>query len=310
MELRILGSGSCAPSKVRNCPGYLLKVKGKTLLIDAGPGTYTSLCQLGIDFQSIDEIFISHMHLDHVNDLSAILFTRKHCSGPENETLPVIHGPEGFEADFFNLMGAYGTQIISGEQVYTVVEHLPDSETYQTYQTGQIFVRGYAMEHSMPTVGYRFEHLLNSNMPLNEPAVVELETEEDEKVDLKVTKTKRNKKKKREEDVEDDVEEEVKPPEPVKAFAYSGDTSPCENLIQLARNADCFLMEISSDESNPRDGHSTIREAAQAAETAGAKITIFTHMSQETDLADVERIASEIYTGMAIKAKDGMRLII
>lgn len=308
MELRILGSGSCAPSKVRNCPGYLLKVKGKTLLIDAGPGTYTSLCQLGIDFQSIDEIFISHMHLDHVNDLSAILFTRKHCSGPENETLPVIHGPEGFEADFFNLMGAYGTQIISGEQVYTVVEHSPNSETYQTYQTGQVFIRAYVMEHSIPTIGYRFEHLLNSNMPLSEQAEIGTETKEDEIIDLKEALAKPRTKKRKEE--EDELEEEVKPPEPVKAFAYSGDTSPCENLIQLARNVDCFLMEISSDESNPRGGHSTIREAAQAAESAGAKITIFTHMSQETDMADVERIASEIYSGMAIKAKDGMRLII
>jgi ribonuclease Z len=293
MELRILGSGSCSPSKVRNCSGYLLKLKGKSLLIDAGPGTYESLCRLGIDFQSIDEIFISHIHVDHVNDLPAILFTRKHCAGPENETLPVIHGPEGFEADFFNIMGAYGTQIISGEQKYTVIEHTPDSEPYQT---GLVYVTAMAMDHSIPTVGYRFEHLLNSVE--DDSTTVQGEAEEFIPVDLS------------EQPAKDMEEDEVKPAEPVKAFAYSGDTSPCENLVELARDADCFLMEISSDDSNPMEGHSTIKQAAEAAEEAGAKITIFTHISPGNDMADVERLASAVYGGMAIKAKDGMRLII
>jgi ribonuclease BN (tRNA processing enzyme) len=154
-----------------------------------------------------------------------------------------------------------------------------------------------AMEHSLPTVGYRFEHLLNS--PENDIEEVKSEEEEFKPDDLT-----------EEPDEDMDEEEGLKPPEQLKVFAYSGDTSPCENLVELARDADCFLMEISSDDTNPVEGHSTIRQAAEAAEKAGAKITVFTHISPENDMADVEKIASETFSGMAIKAKDGMRLII
>lgn len=58
-------------------------------------------------------------------------------------------------------------------------------------------------------------------------------------------------------------------------MAYSGDTAPTDAFVELARGCDLVIHEAAA---NPGDeaeahskGHSTIAEAVEAAERAGAK---------------------------------------
>lgn len=298
MELKIFGSGTCDQSPERACAGYLLRTKGKTFLLDAGPGVYGRMSKYKIPFSDIDEIFISHFHLDHVNDLPAILFSLKHCSNGNDKKAPIIHGPAGFKKSLLGLLNAYGNQIISEEYRLDIIEHweLPiekmeeDGFTQKEgpYITGSVIVRTLPMEHSNSAIGYRFEYELNPP-----------ETDKTEKAD------KKNLSEDFEPD-EDDAEKEV----PVKSFTYSGDTEPCNNIILLAKNTDCLLMEATCSDENPKKGHTTTSQAAAVAKKAEAKSLMLTHISPENGETDMEAVASQFYDGIVIAVRDGMRLSI
>ncbi|MFB4319699.1 MBL fold metallo-hydrolase [Actinomadura sp. 21ATH] len=65
-----------------------------------------------------------------------------------------------------------------------------------------------------------------------------------------------------------------------RALAYSGDTGPSDDLVELARGADLFLCEASFLEGpgQPADLHLTAREAAEHAARAEVGRLVLTHL--------------------------------
>ena len=74
-----------------------------------------------------------------------------------------------------------------------------------------------------------------------------------------------------------------------KTLAYSGDSAPSEQLIEMARDADLFVCEAtlidSEADSLPR-GHLSADEAIAASEAARAKRLVLTHRPDELPLDD------------------------
>ena len=71
--LQVLGSGGPEAGR-RSGPGYLLWLGGKArLLIDAGPGTRLRFAESGARLEDLDAIFLTHLHVDHANDLPALV---------------------------------------------------------------------------------------------------------------------------------------------------------------------------------------------------------------------------------------------
>jgi ribonuclease BN (tRNA processing enzyme) len=73
-----------------------------------------------------------------------------------------------------------------------------------------------------------------------------------------------------------------------KAFAYSGDSGPSDQLSELARDADLFLCEATLLEPNPEGGtrgHLAADEAKAASDEAGAKRLLLTHRPKERPLS-------------------------
>ncbi len=66
-----------------------------------------------------------------------------------------------------------------------------------------------------------------------------------------------------------------------KTIAYCTDTSPCENLIELANDADILITESSHPpgEQNPAIFHMTPKQAAETAKNANVKQLLLTHFS-------------------------------
>lgn len=76
MEITILGSGGFIPTKKQKSSSYLLKYNGNYFLIDCGCGAIQRLIELKFDWTKINYIFISHFHIDHMNDLLTLLHSQ------------------------------------------------------------------------------------------------------------------------------------------------------------------------------------------------------------------------------------------
>lgn len=101
MKLTILGSGTVVPLLNRNCAGYLLEINNKKLLLDSGAGTIRRLLELNINLFDIDDIFYTHLHNDHINELGAIIFNNIYGN---IRTKPLnLYGPKGFN-EYCNLL--------------------------------------------------------------------------------------------------------------------------------------------------------------------------------------------------------------
>ena len=102
MKITILGSGTAAPRIERNMAGYLLEAANKKILFDSGAGTIKQLLKLKVNLLDIDDIFYTHLHNDHINDLPAIIWSNNY--GTYRKKPLNIYGPKGFKKYFDILM--------------------------------------------------------------------------------------------------------------------------------------------------------------------------------------------------------------
>lgn len=71
-----------------------LIVDGRTYLVDCGYGTMGKLVRAGINYRNVPNIFLTHLHDDHVSDLAALL-SHQWTGG---RTMPTnVYGPHGTE---------------------------------------------------------------------------------------------------------------------------------------------------------------------------------------------------------------------
>ena len=77
LSVMVLGSGGpMAVSNGRASAGYLIFTDGKPrILMDVGGGTFKSLAMSGTVMPNLDTILLSHLHIDHTADLSAMIKT-------------------------------------------------------------------------------------------------------------------------------------------------------------------------------------------------------------------------------------------
>jgi ribonuclease BN (tRNA processing enzyme) len=84
-----------------------------------------------------------------------------------------------------------------------------------------------------------------------------------------------------------------------RVLVYSGDTGPCQRLVDLASGADLFLCEAAFVEGgqNPSDLHLTGKQAGATAAEAGVGRLVLTHIPPWHDRQVVEAEAREAYAG-------------
>ena len=101
MKLTILGSLSAYPSYKGFTTSQVLEHNGKSFLIDCGEGTQLQLRKNKIKFNSIEDIFISHLHGDHYFGLPGLILTFN-LLGREKPLN--IFGPKGIKEIITSLM--------------------------------------------------------------------------------------------------------------------------------------------------------------------------------------------------------------
>jgi ribonuclease BN (tRNA processing enzyme) len=110
----VLGSGGPELDDGRASSGYVIWHDGKArILVDMGGGTLFRFEQSGASLNDLDIILLSHMHVDHSNDLPALI--KASFFTDRNRDLP-LYGPTGnrlmpsasnFVRDLFGPEGAY-----------------------------------------------------------------------------------------------------------------------------------------------------------------------------------------------------------
>src|SRR5688500_4732454 len=74
LNLRFLGTSASRPTVERNVASIALTRGGETLLFDCGEGTQRQMMRYGVTF-SIEDIFFSHFHADHVLGVVGLMRT-------------------------------------------------------------------------------------------------------------------------------------------------------------------------------------------------------------------------------------------
>lgn len=161
MRVTLLGTGSPRPSIDRNGPAVLVEAGGKYLLFDAGRGVVQRLQQLDIRISGIHQVFLTHLHSDHISALDDIWLTGWIYQRP----LPLnIYGPKGTKSFVEHLSQAYSHDVQLRNQ-YSGLD--PNSGAVVAYEIkpGVIYsengvkVTAFLVNHKPvdPAYGYRID---------------------------------------------------------------------------------------------------------------------------------------------------------
>jgi ribonuclease Z len=281
MQITLLGTGTPAPDPARQGSALLIEIAEEHLLFDVGRGASLQLRRAGKTAGSIDALFITHHHFDHIGDLGALLIDVWNSGRAQ----PLyVFGPPGTAA----LVDALLEQVYKRHiefryrQAAAIGRAIPgirDLIVVQDCAAGLVCARPawqvYAadVEH-----GHRFG-LTREQWPC---FGYRLEGEG-------------------------------------KAIAISGDTVACAGIDWLARGADlliqcCYMAEreiaTPADELLARDVIATAAQAGQIAARAQARKLVLTHFERKSPelLHAMVADARSYYEGEIVLAEDLMAI--
>ena len=113
MRLTTVGTGTAAPSPGRVQSGHVIDVGSIRLLMDCGSGIATRLADIGIRWQEITHLAISHFHADHVVDIPTLLYAWRYGQLPPRSRGLEIIGPVGTLSLLSRFAGVFGDGLLS-----------------------------------------------------------------------------------------------------------------------------------------------------------------------------------------------------
>lgn len=287
-NLTFLGSNSAVPAHGRYTSAQVLQVKNRLYLIDCGEGAQWRLPYHGVSKrEKIEQIFISHLHGDHIYGLPGFLTSLS----LSNRTKPLtIFSPEGLE-DMLRSIFKHSYVNLSYEIDFVTV---PTDKSVKIHSDSQITVHTIPLKHRIPTTGYLFrevqkpdnilpEKLEEYNIPFEAiPAI-----KKGEGYTLPNGKVIPHK-------------ELTKPAPAPRSFAYCSDTSYTEDIIPIIKNVSLLYHETTylhdAIENAKKYGHSTALEAARIAKAANVNALICGHYSSRySDIKPHKKEAKTVF---------------
>ena len=166
LRITLLGTGSGPPVRpARAGVGTLVEAGGERLLFDAGYGVLRRLVESGQPMDAVSNIFLTHLHSDHVVELPALLLLP--WAAPSARDVPLeVWGPEGTRAMMRGLTSAFAADIHLRRDVdeqasrrgIEVESH--DIREGVVYERNGVTVRAFLVDHGpvKPAFGYRVDH--------------------------------------------------------------------------------------------------------------------------------------------------------
>ncbi len=156
-ELTILGSSSAVPTSKRNLTAHVLNVHERFFLIDCGEGTQMQIRKNKIRLGKINNIFISHLHGDHIFGLFGLISTFNLLN--RDTDLHIYSHPE--LENILNRHIEYFEKMLS----YKILYHFLNPKLNEViYEDDKVIVETIPLKHRVPTCGFKFTekpHLRN-----------------------------------------------------------------------------------------------------------------------------------------------------
>lgn len=273
MKLQFLGTGAGVPGKNRNVSALALKLLdelNEVWLFDCGEATQHQILNTTIKPRKITNIFITHMHGDHIYGLPGFLSSRSFQGGDGPLT---IYGPPGIRQFIQATLKYSKTKLL---YKLNIIELEPVGGTIHLQKGWTIDYL--PLDHGILSFGYR----------ITEPdSVGELLV--DKLTDYAIPNGPMFGQLKRGETVTlaDGTElnglDFLAPDRQGKTVTILGDTRSCDNVITLAQDAHVLVHEATHEANEGQMAytyhHSTSKQAAEAALKAGVKQLYLNHIS-------------------------------
>ncbi|WP_414049712.1 ribonuclease Z [Macrococcus animalis] len=286
MEITFLGTSAGLPTKERNTQTIILSlapIDNTFWLFDAGEACQHQILHTNIKLGKLDNIFITHLHGDHIFGLPGLLTSRS-FQGGENKPL-TLYGPAGIKTYIETTLS------ISGSHLNYPIE-IVEIEDGDVLHINQIKVTIKKLNHGIDSFGYRLQFpdtqgnllsdkLIHSGI-LPGPIYQRFKTQQTVDFEGVIYETK----------------DYRLPDKPGKVVVIFGDTMPCETEIELAQSADVIVHE-----STYLDGdldlshkyyHSHIDDVAKLVSESKVKKVLINHVSNRYNLEDIARLKEMI----------------
>jgi ribonuclease Z len=158
-SLTILGSSSAVPTAARNTTAHVLNVHERFYLLDCGEGTQIQIRKNRIRFGRLHQIFISHLHSDHILGLFGLLATLSLLG----RKVPLdIYCPPGLR----EILDSHFT-LMPDKLLYPLVFHEhPDTGKSLIHSDKAVNVYSFPVKHRSPAWGFLFEEKINGSASL------------------------------------------------------------------------------------------------------------------------------------------------
>ncbi len=170
LHVYMCGAGSPLPDPKRSGPCMGVLAGDQAFIFDTGSGGNKRLALMGFPLGAVDEIFLTHLHSDHIDGLGEMLM-QVWVNGGRSAPVPVA-GPIGTQqvVDGFNAaytldsgyrVAHHGTQTIHPDGAGGApVEIAMPGDSDVVYQKGDVKITAYRVSHKpiSPAFGYRIDY--------------------------------------------------------------------------------------------------------------------------------------------------------
>jgi ribonuclease Z len=286
-EIVFLGTSASAPSVQRGLSSLFVQHEEFRFLVDCGEGTQRQILKSGVGFKRLNQILLTHGHLDHILGLGGLISTFLRWEVMEEIE---IYGTQHTLERVYDLI--FGVVLRGYRGKPPVILHAIEPGVF--FEAENFTISAFPVEHrGSKSLGYRFEE--RSRRPfLPEKAEVLNVPPGPWRRDLVNGKTVT---------LPDgrtiDPDQVLGEPRKGTSLVVVGDTGRPEKVIQYAKDADALVIEstyIQAEEDlAKRFDHLTAVQAAGVAKEAGVGQLFLTHLSRRYRERDVLEEAQNVF---------------
>jgi ribonuclease Z len=298
LTVRFLGTSASRPTVERNVTAITIVREGETLLFDCGEGTQRQMMRYGTSF-ALSDIFFTHMHADHM--LGVIGLFRTLSLQGRTEVMRLF-GPRGSAALLRQAIALGSDKQAFPLEINELAADTPVARKgysivpYPVDHKDKLAL-GYALVEDTRLGRFNPDKAREMGIPEG-PAWGKLHRGEPVTLDDgRVI----------------EAGDLVGPAREGRRIVFTGDSRPCESTTEMARGANLLIHEATfGDDEQQRakeTGHSTAREAAEIASSAGVKQLVLTHLSARYSINphELAQQAREVFPESTV-ARDGMEI--